>query len=61
VVAEEELDWLMESLDGSRHELVAPLKALGARRRATAFERAVVETLEYPDPRKRKPARQNKR
>ena len=57
VVAEEELDWLMERLDDLRHELLAPPSALRARRRATAFERDVVETLEYPDPRKRKPAR----
>jgi hypothetical protein len=61
VVAKEELDWLMETLDDSRHELLAPPGVLRARRRATPFERDVVETLEYPDPRKRKPARRKKR
>jgi hypothetical protein len=61
IVAEEELDWLMEALDDSRHELLAPLGVLRARRRATGFERDVVETLEYPDPRKRKAARRKKR
>ena len=61
VIAQEELDWLMETLDDSRHELLAPPKLLRARRRATAFERDVVEQLEYPDPRKRKPARRKKR
>ena len=61
VIAEEELDWLMESLDDTRHQLLAPSSALRARRRATAFERDVVETLEYPDPRNNKPARRKKR
>lgn len=54
VVAKEELDWLMERLDDSRHELLAPPSVLRGRRRATAFERDVVEALEYPDPRKRR-------
>lgn len=54
VAAEEELDWLMETLDDSPHELLAPSSALRRRRRANAFERDVVEeALEYPDPRKR--------
>ena len=61
VVAEQELDWLMKRLDDSRHELLAPPSVLRARRRATAFERNVVETLEFPDPRKRRPARRKKR
>ena len=43
-----------------RHELLAPPSLLRARRRATAFERDVVEALEYPDPRKRR-ARRKKR
>ena len=61
VIAEEELDWLMEALDDSRHELLAPARVLRARRRATAFERDVVETLEYRDPRKRKSLQRKKR
>jgi hypothetical protein len=50
----------MEALDDSRHELLAPPSLLRARRPATAFERDVVEALEYPDPRKRKPARKKR-
>jgi hypothetical protein len=62
VIAEEELDWLMERLDDSRHELLAPPSVLRRRRRATAFERDVVEALEYPDPRKpRRATRRKKR
>ncbi len=62
VVAEQELDWLMETLDDSRHELLAPPSLLRARRRATAFECDTVEEApEYPVPRKRKPPPRKKR
>ena len=55
VTAEEDLDWLLETLDDSPHEPVAPRRALRARRRASPIEmRAQNNEVDWPDPRKKK-------
>jgi hypothetical protein len=54
LIAEDDLDWLLETLDESRHEPLAPKRALRARRRSTPIEmRAQNSEVEWPDQRKR--------
>jgi hypothetical protein len=54
VTAPDNLDWLIVALDDSPHVALAPKTALKRRRRASAFERAITDRPEWPDPRKRK-------
>ncbi len=55
LIADDDLDWLLEDLDDSPHEPLAPQRALRARRRAAPIEmRAQNAETEWPDPRKRK-------
>jgi len=56
VIAEDELDWLINALDDSRHKAIAPKAALRSRRTASRFERSVVDIEEFPHPRKKKRA-----
>ena len=56
VIAEDELDWLINALDDSRHKAIAPKAALRSRRTASRFERNVVDIEEFPHPRKKKRA-----
>lgn len=58
LIAEGDLDWLLETLDDSPHVPVAPKRVLRARRRSSPIElRAQNNEVEWPDPRKRKPKR----
>lgn len=65
LVAEDDLDWLMEALDDSPHVPVAPPRALRQRRRTDKIELRAQEVVEWPDPRKpkrkRKPTRLRRR
>lgn len=55
LIAEDDLDWLLETLDDSPHEALAPRRALRARRRSRPIEmRAQNSEVEWPDPRKKK-------
>jgi hypothetical protein len=54
VTADGNLDWLIAALDDSPHIALAPQAALKRRRRASRFERRVLEQPEWPDPRKSK-------
>ena len=60
VISKDELNWLIAALDDSRHEAIASKVALRGRRSASRFERDVVDIEEYPDPRKRKPAKRKR-
>lgn len=48
-----ELQWLVDDLDRSKHFVMAPKKSLGSLRPMTAFEVSVARQVEWPDPRKR--------
>ena len=61
VIADENLDWLMEDLDASPHVPVAPAKAMRKRRRTSKIELLAQEVVEWPDPRKRKVKRKKRR
>jgi hypothetical protein len=65
VIAPDNLDWLLQALDSSRHLAVAPKAALANRRRSPSVELRAQDVLEWPDPRKskvkRKPKRNRKR
>jgi len=54
LIADEDLDWLMEALDDSPHVPVAPPRALRKRRRTAKIELRAQEVVEWPDPRKPK-------
>jgi hypothetical protein len=54
VTAEDNLDWLIVALDDSRHVALAPKAALRRRRRASPFERRVIDQPEWLHPRKKK-------
>jgi hypothetical protein len=57
VIADENLDWLMEALDESPHEPVAPAHALKRRRRSTRVELKSQDVTEHPVPAARRVAK----
>ena len=57
VIAEEDLDWLMDDLDLSPHEPVAPEHALKRRRRSTRVELKSQDVTEHPVPASRRVAK----
>jgi hypothetical protein len=57
VIAEEDLDWLMDALDDSLHEPVAPPHALKRRRKSTRVELKSQDLTEHPVPRSRRVAK----
>jgi hypothetical protein len=57
VIAEEDLDWLMDALDASPHEPVAPARALKRRRRSTRVELKSQDITEHPVPAARRVAK----
>jgi hypothetical protein len=57
VTAPDDLDWLMDALDRSPHEPVAPAHALRRRRRMTRVELKSQDVTEWPVPRSRRVAR----
>ena len=54
VTASDDLFWLVERLDKSKHFPIAPKKALRALRDATAFERKAMDVVEWNPKRARK-------
>jgi hypothetical protein len=54
VTAEEDLEWLMQALDHSPHQRVAPKSALKKRLPAAKVELRTLAIVEWRDPRKRK-------
>jgi hypothetical protein len=50
VIAEDDLDWMMDALDQSPHEPVAPPHALKRRRRSTRVELKSQDLTEHPVP-----------
>ena len=58
LIAEDDLDWLLEDLDDSPHVPVAPKHALRARKRASHFEMRAQNDAEWLDPRKHARRRQ---
>src|SRR5581483_10365171 len=52
LIAQQELDWLMEALDDSPHLPLAPAGAMRNRRRAAQIEIDAQKIVEWPDPRK---------
>ena len=57
VIADEDLDWLMDAIDGSPHEPVAPKHALRRRRKSTRVELKSQDVTEHPVPRSRRVAK----
>jgi hypothetical protein len=57
VIAEEDLDWLMDALDHSPHLPVAPKHALRRRRRSTRVELKSQDVTEHPVPLSRRVAK----
>jgi hypothetical protein len=57
VIAEDDLDWLMDALDQSPHEPVAPAHALTRRRRSTRVELKSQDITEHPVPAARRVAK----
>ena len=57
VTAPEDLHWLMEALDDSPHEPLAPEHALRRRRRSSRVELRSQDVTEWPVPRARRVAR----
>ena len=57
VTSEEDLDWLMDALDASPHEPVAPARVLTRRRRSTRVELKSQDVTEHPVPRSRRVAK----
>jgi hypothetical protein len=57
VIAEEDLDWLMDALDDSPHDPVAPPHALKRRRKSTRVELKSQDLTEHPVPRSRRVAK----
>ena len=53
ITVDEDLQWLVDDLDSSRHLPIAPLASLRALRPMTAFEIKVAREAEWIDPRKR--------
>lgn len=56
VTADGDLEWLMQALDSSPHQPVAPRAALKNRLRASPVELRTLAIVEWPDPRKRRRA-----
>ncbi len=54
VIAPEELDWLMDKIDESPHEPLAPKHALRKRRRMTRVELKSQDVTEWPVPASRR-------
>ena len=50
ITAEEDLDWLVEALDDSRHFDVAPKNVLRNIRKASAIEVKAINNTEWPAP-----------
>jgi hypothetical protein len=57
LIAEEELQWLMDALDDSPHVALAPRHALRKRRRTTRVELKSQDVTEWPVPRSRRVAK----
>src|ERR1041385_289520 len=57
VIAEDDLDWLMDALDESPHVPVAPAHALKRRRRSTRVELKSQDITEHPVPAARRVAK----
>jgi hypothetical protein len=57
VIADDDLDWLMDALDQSPHEPVAPAHALTRRRRSTRVELKSQDVTEHPVPAARRVAK----
>lgn len=57
LIADDELDWLLEELDESPHVPVAPRHALRRRRRSSRVELKSQDLTEWPVPRRKKPAK----
>ncbi len=57
LIADEDLDWLMDALDASPHEPVAPEHALKRRRKSTRVELKSQDVTEHPVPRSRRVAK----
>ena len=57
VTAEDDLDWLMDAIDESPHEPVAPKPALRGRRKSTRVELKSQDVTEHPVPRARRVAK----
>jgi len=57
VTAEDDLDWMMDALDQSPHEPVAPPHALKRRRRSTRVELKSQDLTEHPVPAARRVAK----
>jgi hypothetical protein len=57
VTADKDFDWLMDALDESPHEPVAPARALNRRRRSTRVELKSQDITEHPVPAARRVAR----
>jgi hypothetical protein len=57
VIAEEDLDWLMDALDESPHEPLAPRHALLRRRKSTRVELKSQDVTEHPVPASRRVAK----
>jgi len=57
VIAEDDLDWMMDALDQSPHEPVAPPHALKRRRRSTRVELKSQDLTEHPVPAARRVAK----
>jgi hypothetical protein len=56
LIAEEELQWLMDAIDDSPHVPLAPNHALCKRRRTTRVELKSQDVTEWPVPRARRVA-----
>jgi len=54
LIAPEELQWLMDDVDASPHEPLAPMAALRNRRRTTRVELKSQDVVEWPVPRSRR-------
>jgi hypothetical protein len=54
VTSEDDLHWLVDTLDDSPHVPLAPPHGMAARRRSDKIELRAQEVVEWPDPRKKK-------
>ncbi len=57
LITDDDLDWLMDALDASPHEPVAPEHALKRRRKSTRVELKSQDVTEHPVPRSRRVAK----
>jgi hypothetical protein len=61
VIADKDLHWLMDELDASPHDPVAPKTVMQQRRRSAPVELRAQEVVDWPDPRKHRTNRKPKR